>query len=195
MIRTLTFTSSTKLKNWGFRVLFLKTTVEKWAGGCIPTWSGCILQLSLLFCNVLVDAACPYLYMPLPSRGQSIVCAWREFELTSKSAEWNVFLEISNSRRRRTWFTHVRAAVWSNIIQVFYDKKIINGLVIILEVLYDGEFIWLYGNMIFMVIRCSPSWRESILWSWFAKNNCENGANSPAFHFVLGEEQLRREIA
>ena len=32
-----------------------------------------------------------------------------------------------------------------------------NGLVIILEVLYDGEFIWLYGNMIFMVIRCSPS--------------------------------------
>ena len=32
-----------------------------------------------------------------------------------------------------------------------------NGPVIILEVLYDGEFIWLYGNMIFMVIRCSPS--------------------------------------
>ena len=33
----------------------------------------------------------------------------------------------------------------------------------ILEILYDGEFIWLYGNMIFMVIRCSPSRRESIL--------------------------------
>ena len=32
-----------------------------------------------------------------------------------------------------------------------------NGLVIILEVLHDGEFIWLYGNIIFMVIRCSPS--------------------------------------
>ena len=32
-----------------------------------------------------------------------------------------------------------------------------NGAVIILEVLYDGEFIWLYGNMVFMVIRCSPS--------------------------------------
>ena len=32
-----------------------------------------------------------------------------------------------------------------------------NGVVIILEVLYDGEFIWLYGNMIFMVINCSPS--------------------------------------
>ena len=32
-----------------------------------------------------------------------------------------------------------------------------NNLVIILEVLYDGEFIWLYGNMIFMVILCSPS--------------------------------------
>ena len=30
-----------------------------------------------------------------------------------------------------------------------------NGLVIILEVLYAGEFICLYGNMIFMVIRCS----------------------------------------
>ena len=52
-----------------------------------------------------------------------IVCAWREFEQTNKSAEWNVFLEVSNSRRRRTWFTHVRAAVWSNIIQVFYDKN------------------------------------------------------------------------
>ena len=32
-----------------------------------------------------------------------------------------------------------------------------NGLVIILEVLYDREFIWLYGNTIFMVISCSPS--------------------------------------
>ena len=84
--------------------------------------------ISLLFCNVLVDvpvvpAACPYLYMPLPSRGQSTVCAWREFELTNKSTERNAFLEVSNSRRRRTWLTHVRTAVWSNIIQVFYDKK------------------------------------------------------------------------
>ena len=84
--------------------------------------------LSLLFCSVLVDvpvvpAACPYLYMPLPSRGQSIVCAWREFELTNKSTERNAFLEASNSRRRRTWLTYVRTAVWSNIIQVFYDKK------------------------------------------------------------------------
>ena len=26
-----------------------------------------------------------------------------------------------------------------------------NGVVIILEVLYDGEFIWLYGKTIFMV--------------------------------------------
>ena len=32
-----------------------------------------------------------------------------------------------------------------------------NGLVIVSEVLYDGEFIWLYGNIIFIVIRCSPS--------------------------------------
>ena len=81
-----------------------------------------------LFCDVLVDvpvpaAKVPYLYMPFPSRGQSTVCAWREFELTNKSAEWNVFVEVSNSRRRRTWFTHVRAAVLSNIIQVFYDRK------------------------------------------------------------------------
>ena len=65
---------------------------------------------------------CP-IYMPLPSRGQSIVCAWREFELTNKSARWNVFLEVSNRRRRRTWFTHVRAALWSNIIQIFDNKK------------------------------------------------------------------------
>ena len=61
--------------------------------------------------------------MPLPSHGQSIVCVWCEFELTNKSAEWNVFLKVSNSRRRWTWFTHVRVAVWSNIIQVFYNKK------------------------------------------------------------------------
>ena len=91
-------------------------------------------------------------------------------------------------RRRRTWFTHVRVAIWSKIIQVFYDKKWpydhFGGL-------YDGEFIWLYGNVIFMVICCSPSRRESILWSWFAENDCENGANSPAFHFLLRREQLR----
>ena len=31
--------------------------------------------------------------MPLPSRRQSTVCSWREFELTNKSAEWNVVLE------------------------------------------------------------------------------------------------------
>ena len=61
-----------------------------------------------------------------------------------------------------------------------------NGLVIILEVLYDGEFIWLYGNISFMVIRCSPSWRESILWSWYAENNCENGANTPTLRSKEG---------
>ena len=60
-----------------------------------------------------------------PSRGQSIVCAWREFELTNKSTEWNVFREVSNSRGRRTWSTHGRAALWSNIIHVFYDKKMV----------------------------------------------------------------------
>ena len=135
-----------------------------------------------------IPAVCPSFYMPLPSCGQSINCTWPEFELTNKSAEWNVFLEVSNSRRHRTWFTHVRVAIWSNIIQVFYDKKWscdhFWGS-------YDGEFIWLYGNMIFMVIHCSSLWRESILWSWFAENNCENGVNSPAFHFVLRREQLR----
>ena len=62
-------------------------------------------------------------YMPLPSCGQSIVCVWCEFELTNKSTEWNVFLVVSNSCGRRTWSTHGHAAVWLNIIQVFYDKK------------------------------------------------------------------------
>ena len=32
-----------------------------------------------------------------------------------------------------------------------------NGHVITLEVLYEGKFTWLYGNMIFMMFRCSPS--------------------------------------
>ena len=41
--------------------------------------------------------------------------------------------------------------------RLFKFSTTINSVVIILEVLYDGEFIWLYGNMIFMVIRCSPS--------------------------------------
>ena len=66
---------------------------------------------------------------------KTIVCAWREFELTSKSADWNVFLEVSNSRRRRTWFTHVRAAVGSNIIQVFDDKN------------WSCDHFWRFGMM------------------------------------------------
>ena len=72
----------------------------------------------------------------------------------------NCFSNDFSCRRRRTWFTHVRVAIWSKIIQVFYDNKWpydhFGGL-------YDGEFIWLYGNVIFIVIRCSPSRRESIL--------------------------------
>ena len=32
-----------------------------------------------------------------------------------------------------------------------------NGCVITLEVLYKGKFTWPYGNMIFMMFRCSPS--------------------------------------
>ena len=61
--------------------------------------------------------------MPLSSRGQSIVCTWREFELTNKSTEWNVFLEVSNSRRRRTWFTHVPVAVWSKLFKFSMAKN------------------------------------------------------------------------
>ena len=45
--------------------------------------------------------------------------------------------------------------LYGRIVFKFSTAK--NGVVIILVVLYDGEFIWLYGNMIFMVIRCSPS--------------------------------------
>ena len=44
---------------------------------------------------------------------------------------------------------------YGSILFKFSTTK--KGLVIILEVVYDGEFIWFYGNMIFMVIRCSPS--------------------------------------
>ena len=43
MTCTLTFTFSTKLENCGFHVPFLKTTAEKWPGGCIPTCGDCIL--------------------------------------------------------------------------------------------------------------------------------------------------------
>ena len=45
--------------------------------------------------------------------------------------------------------------LYGRILFKFSTTK--TGVVIILEVLYDGEFIWLYGNMIFMVIRCFPS--------------------------------------
>ena len=44
---------------------------------------------------------------------------------------------------------------WSNIIQVFYDKKMVLGS--FWRIFMMGEFIWLYENIIFMVIRCSPS--------------------------------------
>ena len=51
--------------------------------------------------------------------------------------------------------SHMFVLPYGQILFKFSMTK--NGPVIILEVLYDGEFIWLYGNMIFMVIRCSPS--------------------------------------
>ena len=37
MICTITFTFCIKLKNLGFYVPFLKTTTEKWPGGCVLT--------------------------------------------------------------------------------------------------------------------------------------------------------------
>ena len=74
MIRTLTLTFSTKLQNWGFHVLFLKTTAEKWLGGCIPTWSDCILQLSLLFSNVLVDVLVRWTFQSLVLLYKCIFC-------------------------------------------------------------------------------------------------------------------------
>ena len=102
--------------------------MEKWAGGCIPTWSGCILQLSLLFCNVLVDvhvpAACPYLYIcPFPLVGSQLFARGVNLNWPIRAQSGTCSSRVSNSRRRRTWSTHGRAAVCSNIIQVFYEKK------------------------------------------------------------------------
>ena len=45
-----------------------------------------------------------------------------EFGLTNKSAEWNVVLEVSNSRRRRTRFTPVGLPYGGIFSQVFYNK-------------------------------------------------------------------------
>ena len=112
MIRTLTFTSSTKLKNWGFHALFLKTTVDKWAGGCIPTWSGCILQLSLLLCNVLVDVP-----RPIPLVGSQLFARGVNLNWPVGAQSGTCSSRVSNSRRRRTWSTHGRAAVWSSFLR------------------------------------------------------------------------------
>ena len=91
-----------------------------------------------------------------------------------------------------------KSACYAGYRMVEYSVKFSttrNGRVITLEVLYEGKFTWFYGNMIFMMFRLPQSWKESFLWSWSTENNCENGANWPAFHFMLREEQLRREIA
>ena len=163
----------------------------------MPTWSGCILQLSLLFLNVIVDvripAACPFLYIcPFPLVGSQLFARGVNLNWPIRaqsgtcSSRFQTDVDVEHSPR-------MVVLPYGRILFKFSTTK--NGLVIILEVLYDGEFIWLYGNMIFMVICCSPLWGESILWSWYAENNCENGAKWPAFHFVLREEQLRREIA
>ena len=91
--------------------------------------------------------------MPLPSRGQSIVLAWREFELTNKSTEWNVFLEVSNVDVEHG--SRMFVLPYGRILFKFSTTK--KGLVITLEVLYEGKFTWFYGNMIFMMFRCPPS--------------------------------------
>ena len=44
---------------------------------------------------------------------------------------------------------------YGRILFKFSTAKI--GCVIALEILYEGKFTWLYGNMIFMMFRCSPS--------------------------------------
>ena len=61
--------------------------------------------------------------MPLLSRGQSTVCAWHEFGLINKSAEWNVVLEGFKQPWTSNTVYDWWIAVWSNIIQVFYNKK------------------------------------------------------------------------
>ena len=118
-------------------------------------WSGCILQLSLLFCNVLVTSISPFPLVgsQLFARGMNL-----DWPIRAQSGTWSS--RVSNSRGRRTWFTCVCFAVWSNISQAFYNKKWSCDH---LEVLYEGKFTWLYGNMIF-TFRCSPSWRELVRW-------------------------------
>ena len=42
--------------------------------------------------------------------------------IRAQSGTWSS--RVSNSHRHQTWFMHVRAAIWSNIIiEVFYNKK------------------------------------------------------------------------
>ena len=77
--------------------------------------------------------------MPLPSRGQSTVCAWHEFGLTNKSAEWNVVLEGFKQP-----CTSNTVHAYGRILFKFSTTK--NGRVITLEVLYEETFTWLYGN-------------------------------------------------
>ena len=69
-----------------------------------------------------------------------------------KSGTWSS--RVSNSRGRRTLFTPV-GLPYGRILFKFSTTK--NGRVITLEVLYERNFTWLYGNMIFMMFRCSPS--------------------------------------
>ena len=79
------------------------------------------------------------------------------------SAEWNVILEGFNSPGRRTRFTPVRSS-YGRILFKFSTTK--NGHVKghnNVKWSYKGTFTWLYGNMIFLMFRCSPWSRESFL--------------------------------
>ena len=53
------------------------------------------------------------------------VCAWHEFGLTNKSVEWNVVLEGFKQPWTSNTVHACSIAVWSNIIQVFYNKKMV----------------------------------------------------------------------
>ena len=87
---------------------------------------------------VTLDNICPF---PLVSS-----------HLFAQSGTWSS--RVSNSRGRRTRFTP-GGLLYGRVLFKFSTTK--NGRVITLEVSYDGQFTWLYGNIIFMMFRCSPS--------------------------------------
>ena len=63
--------------------------------------------------------------MLLPSRGQSTLCAWHEFGLTNKSAEWNVVLEGFKQPWTSNTVYACWIAEWSNIQSNFLQQKLV----------------------------------------------------------------------